>query len=131
MHFRLQILIAVILVLLLLYIVQKIKSRKLEIKYALTWFAAIALLLLFDLCPFFMEWLADVSGVATPSNWLFAIGFAFFVFIVLSITLVISKLVMENNTLIQEVGILKRRVEILENRLNETGDSTADDDTDK
>lgn len=119
MQLRLQIIIAIVLLLLLIYIIKKIKSRKLEIKYALSWFAVIAALLLFDLCPPIMGWLSEITGIATPSNWLFALGFVFFILIVFSITVVVSSLVMQNKTLVQEVGLLKRRVEILEKQLEE------------
>ena len=132
MQLRLQIIIAIVLLLILIYIIQKIKSRKLEIKYALSWFAVIAVLLLFDLCPFIMTWLSEITGIATPSNWLFALGFVFFILIVLSITVVVSSLVMQNKTLVQEVGMLKRRVEILEKQAEEnTVDKLEKEDSDK
>lgn len=117
---RLQIITAVILLILLVYIIKTIRSRKLEIKYALIWIAAIILLLIFDLCPPVMEWLADISGVATPSNWLFATGFIFFVVIVLSITVAISKLAADNKMLAQELGLMRRQVELLEKKLEES-----------
>ena len=54
-----------------------------------------------------------------PSNMLFILGFCFLMGIVLNLTVALSKLSVQNKTLIQEVGMLEKRVRELEEVKNE------------
>ena len=114
MQLKIQVIIAVALLLLFGYIIRMIQKRSLEVKYALSWMGAIVALLIFDVFPPIMNWLASLFGIAVPSNWLFILGFCFFIVLVLALTIALSKLSNKNKELIQEVALLKRRVELLE-----------------
>lgn len=120
MQLEIQILVAAGLLLLMFYIIRMIRKRDLEVKYALSWMGVIVALLVFDAFPPIMEILAGLVGIAVPSNWLFILGFCFFILLVLSLTIALSKLSNKNKDLIQEIALLKRRVEILEKDQDET-----------
>lgn len=117
MQLNIQILVAVVLIGILCFIIQKIRKRNLEIRYALSWLGVIIVLLFFDIFPQTMEWLANIFGIQIPANGLFTMGFCFFILIVLSSTIAISKLSNKNKVLIQEVALLKRRLSLLEDEI--------------
>lgn len=119
MSWKIQLLVVIVLLMILLYIIKKIRKRELEIRYALSWIAALVSLLIFTIFPQFMGFLASLFGVVTPSNWLFIIGFSFFVLLVLSLTIALSKLSDKNKVLVQEIALLKKRIETLEKNLPE------------
>jgi len=114
MQFRIQILVAIGLLILLVYIIKMIRKRDLEVRYALSWMGVIVILLIFTIFPQLMGMLSRLFGIAVPANWLFILGFCFFILLVLALTIALSKLSTKNKILIQEIALLKRRVEQLE-----------------
>jgi hypothetical protein len=104
----------------ILYIGNLVRVKRLELKYALVWFAVGVMLLIFDLAPGIMEWLADILGIALPINMLFFLGFGFVLIIILTQTVVISNLTRKTKKLTQEVAILHRRIDNIKTREEET-----------
>ncbi|MBR1572225.1 MAG: DUF2304 domain-containing protein [Lachnospiraceae bacterium] len=104
----------------ILYIGNLVRVKRLELKYALVWFAVGVMLLIFDLAPGVMEWLADILGIALPINMLFFLGFGFVLIIILTQTVVISNLTRKTKKLTQEVAILHRRIDNIKTREEET-----------
>ncbi len=119
MTVRLQILIAVVAVMALLYIGNLVRVRRLELKYALIWFLVCFLLLIFDLVPGVLNWLTELLGITLPINMLFFLGFGFLLMIIFSQTMVISNLTRKVKRLTQETGMLNKRVD---NRVEQTGE---------
>lgn len=104
----------------ILYIGNLVRVKRLELKYALVWFAVGVLLLIFDLAPGIMEWLAKLLGIALPINMLFFLGFGFVLIIILTQTVVISNLTRKTKRLTQEVALLHRRIDNIKTREEET-----------
>ena len=104
----------------ILYIGNLVRVKRLELKYALVWFAVGVMLLIFDLAPGVMEWLADILGIALPINMLFFLGFGFVLIIILTQTVVISNLTRKTKKLTQEVAISHRRIDNIKTREEET-----------
>ena len=119
MQVRLQIVFGVVLLLFMVVVVHMIRKRCLEIKYALSWFLTLVFLMIVDVCPSILTCVTKWVGVELPSNMLFILGFCFLMGIVLNLTVALSKLSVQNKTLIQEIGILKKRVGELEETKNE------------
>lgn len=88
----LKIRIAIIIVLLigLIAIINLIKKRSLELKYALTWLFLGAGLLLVVLVPGLLNWLTEVLGIYNPMNMVFFLGFLFSIVVIFSLTMSIS-----------------------------------------
>ena len=95
------------------YIANLVRVRRLELKYALVWFAVGILLLIFDIAPHLLERLTRLLGIALPINMLFFLGFGFVLMIIFSQTVVISNLTRKSKRLTQEVGMLNRRIDDL------------------
>ena len=70
-NIRTQIIIAIFIIIALYIIVNMIRKRQLELKYALAWLMVGIGILVLDIFPNSMIWLADVLGIAQPINMLF------------------------------------------------------------
>ena len=110
MSLRLTVSLYILVFLLFIYLIHKIRARKVDIRYILPWLVLNFILLLAVVFPGAVKWICDLLGIQTPSNMVFFFGIIFLLFIVFSLTLTVSKL---NN----EIKELTQRV-----ALNETGD---------
>lgn len=119
MTIRLQLLIAIISIIAMGYIANLVRVKRLELKYALVWFLVALLLLIFDLSPHLLRWLTGVLGIELPINMMFLLGFGFVLLIIFSQTIVISNLTRKSKRLTQEVGLLYKKVEDLEEQIKE------------
>ncbi|MCR5099077.1 MAG: DUF2304 domain-containing protein [Lachnospiraceae bacterium] len=121
MSFRLQIIIAIATAIAFFYIGNKVRTRVIELKYALVWFLLAIVLLIMDLAPNLMEQAAHLMGVTLPINMLTLLGFGFVLIILYSFTLVLTNENRRTKRLTQEVALLNKRLEILEEKLAEAG----------
>ena len=71
MNIRLQIIIAIILIIALCVIVNMIRKKRLELRYALAWLIVGVGTLVLDCFPILTTKLAELIGVASPINMLF------------------------------------------------------------
>ena len=110
MTLRLQLIVAVAVIVALFYIGNLVRIRRLELKYALIWFLVGVLLLIFDLAPGILDFLTDLLGITLPINMLFFLGIAFILMIMFSQTIVISNLTRNTKRLTQAIGMLNRRI---------------------
>ena len=65
MNLRLQLVVAAVIILAMIYITNKIRKRQVELKYALIWYALGIVYLLFDLIPYFP---ADDNSIKADKN---------------------------------------------------------------
>jgi hypothetical protein len=107
-------------VLVVLVVVELIRRRRLMERYALLWLAAAATLFVLALWQGLLTTLSADVGIRSPPNALFAVGFAFVVVLLLSVSLVISRLSEQNKQLAQRVALLADRLRQLEQERSET-----------
>ena len=105
MTLRLQIVIAVIILLGLSIVVNMVRRKKIELKYALAWLGAGVLVLVFDCFPQLMDWLAGKLGIALPVNMLFFLGFCFALVIIFVLTIMVSRMSVRIKRLAQEIAL--------------------------
>lgn len=105
MTLRLQIVIAVIILLGLSIVVNMVRRKKIELKYALAWLGAGVLVLVFDCFPQLMDWLAGKLGIASPVNMLFFLGFCFALVIIFVLTIMVSRMSVRIKRLAQEIAL--------------------------
>ena len=111
---RIQLIVAIVDLIAILYIANLVRIKRLEVKYALVWFLVELLLLIFDLFPALLEGLTNCLGITLPINMLFFLGFGFVLMILFSQTIVISNLTRKSKRLTQEVALLNKRIDDLE-----------------
>ena len=92
MNIRIQIVVAIVVVVALSIIINMIRRKRLELRYALSWLLVGVSILILDCFPQLITWLAVQLGIASPINMLFFFGFCFsLVIILLFLTLVIRQ----------------------------------------
>ncbi len=119
MTLKLQIILAVALLLVFILLVNQVRKEKLDLKYALPWMTLLVGLLIIDMFPGITEWLAGVMGITLPINMLMLLGLAFSVTIIFFLTSMMSKEIDKQKQLAQELGLLRKRVAELEKRIKQ------------
>ena len=88
---RLKLIIVAFLLLAMCLIVNLIRKRKLELKYALTWLLLIVGLALIVLIPGLLDGLAALLGIYSVMNLVFFVGFVFSLLLIFSLTMSLSR----------------------------------------
>ena len=97
-----------------------LKKKKLNLKYTLLWIFSGLLMLLIALCPNIVRVLADLLGIQLPVNALFALGFFCVILILMSQTVIISRLNERIKQLTQRFALLEKRVRDAEEKQENT-----------
>jgi hypothetical protein len=101
-------------------VLELVRRRRLMERYALLWLAAALILLVLGVWKGLLTTVSADLGIHYPPSALFAIGFAFVVLLLLSVSIVISRLSEQNKRLAQHVALLSERVDELERERLET-----------
>lgn len=103
---KFQIILIVGIVLILLFILNMIRKRKLELKYSLVWFIVMLLLLLLACSPEKLTEISTALGIYSPVNMVFFLGFVFSLIIIFVLTVTVSRLSARIRRLAQIVAML-------------------------
>lgn len=95
---------------------KKIREKKMQLSFAIFWIISGALLILSIIIPNFIEDLTKLLGFEVPSNMLFCITIFTAFYLIFNLTIKLSKEYQNNVLLIQEISLLKKRVEKLEKK---------------
>ncbi len=119
---RLSLFGALIAVGLLLLVLELVRRRRLQERYAILWILTALVLLVLSLWQSAVEWMAQIVGVAYPPALLFTVALAFVVIVLLHYSTVVSRLAQQNLALAQAVALLEERVRGLEGGRVEAGE---------
>lgn len=108
MNIRIQIIIAIFIVLALVVIVNMIRKKALELRYALAWLAVGTGILILDVFPRMIEKISNLLGIASPVNMLFFLGFCFSLIIIFVLTIAISRMSIRLKELAQEMALYNK-----------------------
>lgn len=95
-----------------------LKYKAIELKYALLWIFSGAAMLFMVLFPGLLLLVIAPLGITGTMNGLFILFIAFLMIISMSLTSIVSKQSSKIRILIQEVSILKKKIQDLENKEN-------------
>jgi hypothetical protein len=95
-------------------VLELVRRRRLMERYALLWLLAALVLVVLAIWKGLLTTVSADLGIHYPPSTLFAIGFGFVVLVLLSVSIVISRLADQNKRLAQHVALLSERVEELE-----------------
>ena len=108
MNIRIKIIVAFFIIIALCVIVNMIRKKALELRYALAWlFVGISILIL-DLFPGVMEKISLMMGIYDSVNMLFFLGFCFSLTIVFVLTIAISRMSVRIKELAQELALYEK-----------------------
>lgn len=108
---RIQIIIAILLVLVLFVIMNSVRKQKIDFRHALSWIIYIVIMLLFDIFPQLVQWVSDIVGIELPINMLFFFGVSIAFLLIYSLTMTVSNLTEKVKKLTQEVALLEKKLE--------------------
>ena len=107
---RIQIIIAVAMVIVLLASFNAVRKQKIDLRHALSWMACMVIILVLDLFPGLIEWLANLVGIELPINLIFFFGICICLLLVYEVTTLVSKLTDRVKKLTQEVALLEKKL---------------------
>lgn len=108
-------------------IIDLVRRRRLREEYALLWLAACAAMILIAIHGKIVDWFAGLLGIQHAAYSIFVIAILIGMALAIHFTLVLSKLTAQNWRLIQEVGLLKTRLEGIEADIRGAGSSGCGD----
>lgn len=120
MTVRLQVVIAAAILVVLAVLVNMIRRKSLELKYALPWMLVMAALFVFACAPQLLNVVSEFLGIYAPVNMIFFLGFCFSLLIIFSLTVALSRLSNSVRTLDQIVALNEKKLEELEQELEKT-----------
>lgn len=90
-----------------------LKKGRIPMKFALVWYVPSAAIVLLALFPNLFEFVADVFGFQTISNLVAGFLFVVLFLIIIALTIIIAGQTTKINLLIQEVSLLKKKIDDL------------------
>jgi hypothetical protein len=100
--------------LVLLGVFELVRRRRLRERYALLWMAAATVLLILAVWKGLLSNLSHAVGIATPSNALFVVAFAFVMLLLLHFSVSVSRLGDQNRVLAQRLALTEERLRRIE-----------------
>lgn len=94
-----------------IYIMNMVRTRKLELKYALTWILTSLSFVLLSIFPEILFFIARLMHVELPVNALYLCVIFLLLMIVFTLTVAVSRQALRIKTLVQEIGLLKETIE--------------------
>jgi len=97
----------------LLFILELVRQRRLREEYSLLWLGTAAVMIVLSVWRDLLHSLAQAVGIVYPPNLLFLLAAMFLLVILLYFSTVITKLTQENKEIAQEVALLRYEIERL------------------
>jgi len=116
---NLKIILLIVLLIYLFIILKSVKHKNMRINYLVFWSITGVCLVIALLIPNCVEFVSRMVGFNLPINMIFSGAIFVILYLIFDQTRLITKVQNKNTMLIQELSILKKRVEELEAKNNE------------
>ena len=116
MQTSLKIALIIVLLIYILCILRAVKKKNMRINYLIFWSLMGVILIIALIAPNFIENASNFLGFGLPINMIFSIAIFIILYLLFDLTKLITKEQNKNVLLIQEISILKKRVEELEKK---------------
>ena len=116
MSVKLQVIVAVLILFALLMVGNLVRKKRLDLRYALIWFAVGGVVLVFDIFPQLLGWMTHLLGIELAVNMLFFLGFVFSLLIIFSLTMAVSRLSEKVKRLSQEMALVEEEMILLKEK---------------
>jgi len=110
---RTQVITALGAVLLVLFVLELVRRRRLSEEYSLLWVLASTVIAVLGFATSLLTWITHLLGFLGESSTTFAFGLAFSTAMLLYLSLKQSRLSYENHALTRELALLRNEVEAL------------------
>ena len=119
MTVKLQIVIAAAILVVFAVLINMIRRKSLELKSALSWMLVLTALFVFACAPWLLNVVSEFLWIYAPVNMIFFLGFCFSLLIIFTLTVALSRLSNSVRTLDQIVALNEKKLEELEQALEE------------
>jgi hypothetical protein len=92
---------------LLFYILEMVRRRRLREEYAILWLFGSLVILMLSLKRSWLEGISRAVGIAYPPSFLFIVAIFFILLILIHFSITVSKLHQMNKRMAQEIALLK------------------------
>ena len=116
MHSSLKIALIIILLIYIFCIMKAVKRKNMRIGYLIFWSITGIILIISLLIPNLVENISNLLGFEMPINMIFSAAIFVILYLIFNLTILISKEQNKSVLLIQEISMLKKRVEELEKK---------------
>ncbi len=116
MQTNLKIALIIVVLIYIFFILKAVKRKNMRIGYLIFWSITGVILIIALLIPNLVENIANVLGFGMPINMIFSVAIFIILYLIFNLTILISKEHNKNTMLIQEVSMLKKRVDELEKK---------------
>ena len=103
-------------------ILSLLKHRMLNMKYTLLWLLTGVVMLILVINPMLMFYLIQLLGITSAMNGLYIMLIGFLIMLVLSLTSIASRQAGRITKLIQNQGLLEKRIRELEEKIGESAE---------
>lgn len=94
----------------LISVIELIRREKMTFRYSCSWLTASIVALFFAFYPRSLRQLSELTGFALPSNFVFFLLLAFFVFLSLFLTIYINEQNNRTESLAQSIAMLEYKI---------------------
>lgn len=117
MSLNLTIAVAIIFLLMMFAIVNKVRKGKLQLAYSIFWIISGIVLIIILLIPNCISNITNLLGFEVASNMIFFITIVMAFYLILQLMTELSKETKRNVSLIQEISILKKKISDIEKNI--------------
>ncbi|HOK43239.1 MAG TPA: DUF2304 domain-containing protein [Thermoclostridium caenicola] len=93
------------------FIMNMVRTKKLELKYALTWILTSFSFVLLSIFPEILFFIAALMHIELPVNALYLCVISLLLLIVFTLSVAVSRQALRIKTLVQEIGLIKETLE--------------------
>lgn len=108
MSLRLQIIIIICMVLAIMYIGTRLRSKKLDYKYGLGWSILCIVIMIFAIWPELLKKVSHLVGIYDPVNMLLFFGLVFAIMLIFNLSMEVSRQGEQIKKITQELAILRK-----------------------
>jgi len=94
-----------------IFIMNMVRTKKLELKYALTWILTSFSFVLLSIFPEILFFIAALMHIELPVNALYLCVISLLLLIVFTLSVAVSRQALRIKTLVQEIGLIKETLE--------------------
>lgn len=116
MQTNLKIVLVIVVLIYIFCILKAVKRKNMRIGYLAFWSITGGILIIALLIPNLVENISSILGFGIPINMIFSIAIFIILYLIFNLTILISKEQNRNTLLIQEISILKKRINELEKK---------------
>lgn len=110
MTLKFRLIMAAILLIGFVIIINMVRKKSLDLRYALIWFALIAMILVIVIVPGLLGVITHFLGIYDAMNMVFFIGFVFLIVVTFFLTAALSRNSNRIKALTQQVALLEKQV---------------------